>query len=452
MSLAYAETETRPGRRRPPVVRATPFAHPLELWGGVECTVARIGEAYRDQLAETGHRDRDADLDLIASLGIRTLRYPAIWESTLPDGAGRCDWAWHDARFARLSDLGITPIAGLLHHGSGPSATNLLDPDLPAMLAAHAVRVAERTPLLRCYTPVNEPQTTARFSGLYGHWYPHRTDETAFLRMLVNECKAVALAMRAIRRIHADALLIQTEDIGKVFGTAALSEQASYENERRWLSLDLLHGRVDRSHPWRARLLGHGILADDLDLLADGEGTPDLIGINYYVTSDRYLDERLALYPSATHGGNGRMRYADVEAVRVAACAEVAGIRPRLLEVWRRYRRPIAVTEAHLGGSPEEQLRWLAEVWAAATTLRAEGVDVRAVTAWSLFGAVDWDSLLVRRDGHYEPGVFDARLSPPRPTELAGAVRSLAETGGFGHEALDTPGWWRRDDRFLDTR
>ena len=36
---------------------------PLELWGGLECTVARIGNDFCDQSLETGHRDRiDASL------------------------------------------------------------------------------------------------------------------------------------------------------------------------------------------------------------------------------------------------------------------------------------------------------------------------------------------------------------------------------------------------------
>src|SRR4051812_37213181 len=31
---------------------------PLELWGGVECTVNRLGDTYRDQLVLTGHDRR----------------------------------------------------------------------------------------------------------------------------------------------------------------------------------------------------------------------------------------------------------------------------------------------------------------------------------------------------------------------------------------------------------
>jgi aspartyl/glutamyl-tRNA(Asn/Gln) amidotransferase C subunit len=45
--------------------------------------------------------------------------------------------------------------------------------------------LAERFPWLEWYTPVNEPLTTARFSGLYGVWYPHARDDRSFARMLI---------------------------------------------------------------------------------------------------------------------------------------------------------------------------------------------------------------------------------------------------------------------------
>lgn len=120
---------------------------PLELWGGLECTVVRVGDAHRDQFHDTGHAARDGDIDMIAALGLRRLRYPVLWETVSPDHPDRCDWDWHDQRLDRLRTLGIAPIVGLVHHGSGPHYTNLVDLDLPAKLAVHARRMAERLSL-----------------------------------------------------------------------------------------------------------------------------------------------------------------------------------------------------------------------------------------------------------------------------------------------------------------
>jgi dTDP-4-dehydrorhamnose reductase len=74
---------------------------------------------------------------------------------------------------------------------------------------------------------------------------------------------------------------------------------------------------------------------------------------------------------------------------------------------------------------------------------------VRAVTAWSAFGAFDWASLLTRAEGLYEPGLFDVRGPRPRPTALARMVRELAERGSCDDPALDGDGWWRVPSRLL---
>jgi len=424
------------------------YAAPLQLWGGVECSVVRVGDTWRDQVRETGHQDRPGDLSRIASLGITTLRYPVLWERCAA-GPASCGWPWHDHRLDRLRALGITPIVGLVHHGSGPPGRHHLDADWAEGLAEHAALVAERYPWVEAWTPVNEPLTTARLAGLYGLWHPHATAEIAFVAMVFNQCRAVLLAMRAIRKRIPGARLVQTEDLGRVFSTPRLAYQAAHENERRWLSLDLLCGRVDRSHPAWDRFIALGFPSVWIDEFRGGDAAPDLLGINHYVTSDRVLDHRTSLYPARLRGGNGRDAYVDREAARMDLAPGTTGWEARLQEVWRRYRRPMAVTEAHLGCVDEdEQVRWLMEAWRAAQALRAEGADVRAVTAWSLFGAVDWDSMLRRDRGRYEPGVWDARETPPRPTRLAAAVASLARTGQFEDPALAQAGWWRRDDRF----
>ena len=424
---------------------------PLQLWGGVEGSVVRVGDAWRDQVRETGHQDRIGDLDRVAALGIRTLRYPVLWERCA-EGPAWCGWEWHDERMGRLRDLGIAPIAGLVHHGSGPPGRDPLDAGWAEGLAEHAALAAARYPWVRDWTPVNEPLTTARFAALYGFWHPHAATEAAFEAMVFIQCRAVLLCMRAIRERIPDARLVQTEDLGRTFSTPPLAYQAAHENERRWLSLDLLCGRVDRSHPAWDRFADLGFPPAWIDEFRGGGAAPNLLGINHYVTSDRFLDHRTGLYPPRLRGGNGRDAYVDTEAARMDLPAPLTGWEARLREAWRRYGRPMAVTEAHLACVDEaESVRWLAEAWAAAHALRAEGADIRAVTAWSLFGAVDWDSMLRQSRGHYEAGVWDARTNPPRPTRLAAAMASLAQTGRCDDPALAQPGWWRRDDRLHAT-
>lgn len=425
-----------------------PAAAAPELWGGIECTFNRIRNHYHSQLAMSGHLERPEDLELIAALGIRTLRYPVLWEMVAPACLKSPNWSWSDQRLSRLRQLGIKPVVGLLHHGSGPNYTSLVDPDFPKKLADYARLVAQRYPWITSFTPVNEPLTTARFSGLYGHWYPHAVDDRVFLRALLQQCRGIVEAMRAIRELIPGAELVATEDIGRTFSTKLLRYQAVFENHRRWLSLDLLAGRVDRRHPLRLWLEQQGATREELDFFVENPTLPDLIGINYYVTSDRYLDERLELYPAAVVGGNGRDRYADIEAVR--GCPDgIVGHEEMLRSTWRRYRTEVAITEVHLGASREEQLRWLQEAWQAALKLRTEGVAVRAVTAWALLGSFDWNTLFTAINGVYEPGAFDVRGPKPRPTAVAACLEQIARRGKFEHETTSCPGWWRRPQRFL---
>lgn len=420
-----------------------------ELWGGVECTVNRIGDQFFDQLERSGHASRLSDLDLFARLGITALRFPLLWERTAPHGLEQASWSWADEWLSRLQELSIRPIVGLVHHGSGPPSTSLIDPAFPEKLALFAQAVATRYPWLDAYTPVNEPLTTARFSGLYGHWYPHGQDDATFARIQVNQCRGVMLAMQAIRQVNPAAQLIQTEDLGQIFSTSSLAYQATFENERRWLTFDLLCGRVNPDHPMWHYLTWAGIDEAELDWFLEHSSPPDILGANYYLTSERFLDERLERYPSHLHGDNGQQTYADVEAVRVCETGLV-GPYTLLKTLWQRYQQPLALTEVHNGCTREEQMRWFVEMWQATQQLCAEdGADIRAVTAWALLGTYDWNSLLTRREDHYEPGVFDLRGRTPRPTALASLISQLARGRQPDHPVLDTPGWWVRPQRLL---
>lgn len=422
-----------------------------ELWGGVECTVNRVGDEYFDQFEASGHDSRIEDLETFARLGIKAMRYPVLWERTLPKDSidiEKADWTWADARLAKLRELNIRPIVGLVHHGSGPRPTSLVDEAFPEHLARYAAAVARRYPWVDSYTPINEPLTTARFSGLYGHWYPHAHDALTFARALLIQCRATVLAIRAIREINPHAQLIQTEDLGKTWSTPVLSYQAAFENERRWVTFDLLCGELDRHRPVWDYLRWLGIPERDLAWFVENPSPPDIIGLNYYLTSERFLDNRTENHPEHARGGNHRHAYADTEAVRVRA-GGLAGARSLLAEAWERFRRPLAITEVHNGCTREEQMRWFVEVWRGAQSLRAEAVDVRAVTAWSLLGAYDWNSLLTRREGHYEPGVFDLRAPAPRPTALATVISEIASGAEPSHPVLAAPGWWRRPSRFI---
>ena len=151
-----------------------------------------------------------------------------------------------------------------------------------------------------------------------------------------------------------------------------------------------------------------------------------MIGINHYVTSDRFLDENVDRYPVSLRGNNGRQAYADDAAVRARAIV-TGGVRTAIAEAHNRYEMPMALTEIHLGSTVEDRILWFADALKSAEVTRNRGMDVRAVTAWALLGSYSWDSLVTRENGSYEPGAFDLRDGEPQPTRFVDMLRIVAK-------------------------
>ena len=429
-------------------IQTGPSTQDLALWGGLECTVNRVRDNYFSQMDRNGHAGRLQDIERFASLGIGAIRYPVLWERTAPDGVDKADWSWPDERLPALRQLGVNPIVGLVHHGSGPRHTSLVDPAFPDLLAEYAGAVAARYPWVEYYTPVNEICTTARFSGLAGVWYPHGGDEATFIRALLVQCRATVLSMRAIRAVNPQAKLVQTDDLSKTYGTPEMEEITGFFNERRWLAWDLLCGMIDKNHKLWSYLLDSGAGEEELRWFRENPCPPDVVGVNYYITSERWLDHRPERYPETHRHVFRGVPHADVEAPRALA-TPTPGIAPLLMETWERYGLPIAVTEAHIDANREDQMRWLLEIWNAALKARQQGADVRAVTVWALLGSFDWNCLVTECRGYYEPGPFDVRGPAPRPTAVATLMRELASKRPLSNPVLQGEGWWRRPGRFL---
>ena len=418
-----------------------------ERWGGIECSFTRVGSQFLDQLQITGHDRRgSSDIDRFAALGFKSMRYPFLWEKHQLRYDHPINWQWASGQLDALQRYNIEPIAGLLHHGNGPPFTDLLDPDFPEHFVRYARAFAEKFPWVKYYTPINEPLTTARFCGLYGLWYPHKKNDRDFAIIFLNQMKATILAMESTKGINPEAQLVQTEDLSKTYSTPLLKYQADFENERRWLTYDTLCGRFNRHHilwPFFEQLdLPHGLLL----FFEDHYCPPEIVGADHYLTSERFLDERLDQYPHHHRGGNHQHEYADVEAIRVKH-DHPWGLKVLLKECWERFHIPMAITEVHVNGSSQDQIRWFRQVEDQADELITEGIPIAAVTAWSLLGSFGWNDLLTRNDGVYEAGAFDIRAGQPALTEFGIYLKRSQSQDELWHPALAMKGWWQEPDR-----
>jgi dTDP-4-dehydrorhamnose reductase len=402
-----------------------------EVWAGLEASFLDVGSTSWDQLRLTGHDGRDEDIEVIRRLGARAVRYPVLWGRS-GSTRGSTDWTFAEARVRALHDANVKPILGLLHHGYGPRGTDPLDPDWPVSFARYAARAARRLPAW-AFLPINEPLTTARFGGLYGWWPPYGRDDGIFADLLLAQVQATRLASREIRRLQPTALIIVNEDCGRTEGDASLQPVVDHYERRRWLAFDLLTGRVDRSHPMWSALGGNARRRRILDELRAEPEVPDALGVDYYITSDRYL---------APPEADSDAAFRDVELVRVHG-GDVGFDRP-IREAWDRYRLPLALTEVQLAGPLIDQVAWWAEAWSSAAQAVDAGVPVLGVTSWATFGAMDWSSLLGEERGDYVPGCIDVR---PTGCHLTPLGRAVARTARRGKPPAPADGWWRRQER-----
>ena len=98
---------------------------------------------------------------------------------------------------------------------------------------------------MKFYTPVNEMYVTSRMSALDGVWNEQMRSERAFVTAMRNVAKASVLMSEAILAVRPDAIFVNSES-GEFYQPCCPDREirriADFENERRFLPLDLLYG------------------------------------------------------------------------------------------------------------------------------------------------------------------------------------------------------------------
>ncbi|MCU1371000.1 MAG: hypothetical protein JWO77_2194 [Ilumatobacteraceae bacterium] len=341
--------------------------------------------AFDVDVVETTQHDRRwrSDLDLLASLGVRGLRYPLRWHRIEPE-PGRYDWTHTDAVLHHQRDLGLAPIVDLLHHTSYPAwIGDLSSPAFGPAFLRFAEAVADRYPWLPAYTVCNEPFTTVLMCGELGLWAPHRTGLDGFVELATNILPVVAEASRRLERALPQARHVHVEAAERHTWEAAGRATAELYNDRRFLFTDLLTGTaVDPGRPSVELVASHGGEA----LLEMAPGHVDVIGIDYYAHNQWHW----------TGDGKG---------------TNVAPAPPPLsdliVEYAHRYDRPCSLTETNLRGFPSDRASWLRYAVEQCELAADRGVEIEGCCWFPTIDSADWASQLVSSEGAIDPvGVF----------------------------------------------
>ena len=293
-----------------------------------------------------------------------------------------------------MQRLGIVPIMDLCHFGLPDWLQNFQNPEVPQALADYARAFARRYPWVRLYTPVNEMYVCAKLSALEGFWNEQCRDERAFVTAVRHLAKANVLMMQAIAAERPDAVFVNSES-GEFYQPCCPDPEvrriAAFENERRFLPLDLLYAHPVhedmRAYLHRARHAGRGIR---LVHAAGCAQRARSLGVDYYEWNEKLIDS------------NGHAQ----------ALGELFGWYAVAGQYYQRYRRPMMHTETNRMDAREGP-RWLWRQWHNVQLIRQTGVPVVGFTWYSLTDQVDWDIALREPLGNVNPvGLFDLNRDP----------------------------------------
>ncbi len=370
---------------------------------------------------------------MLAKDGVKTFRACIPWHR-IEAVEGRYDWSWLDPYLDAVRGFGLEPIVDPLHHTSFPLwldqgfADRRFEKAYLAFVRAFAVRY----PWVKQYTIINEPLVTAWFCGHCGVWQPRRTGHDNFVPMIVNVCRTISRATTMLRAMVPGARFVHVDSCERhlALDEASLSF-ALFENERRFLVLDLILGLVDEAHPLRSYLTSNGAHEVDLAWFVANPVTIDVLGLDYYSHSE--------------------LAWRDGGAER-AWTHPVQGFAATAMEYVRRYRLPVMLSETNLRGEVTDRISWLKYMLAECETLAVElkplGVPFLGFCWYPYIDSTDWNSLVCEANRTIDPqGLYslDADFER-RPTELSRLFAALARGQAswadipaypFSDEALD---------------
>lgn len=368
---------------------------------GIECSNPTIdGGRWRiDQLAETGHyRHWRRDLELVRETGLKFLRY-GLPMHLIYTAENTFDWEFTDKVFERMRKLQIEPIVDLVHFGVSDWLENFQNPSLPDALAAYAGAFAERYDWIKFYTPVNEMYVTSRMSTLAGVWNEQVRTDHAFVTAIRNVAKSSVLMMAEILRRRPDAVFINSESSEfhqPCCPSPEIEDKADFENQRRFIALDLLYGVPVRSDIY-SYLLDHGMPRDEYEwFMKQNIGRRAILGLDYYEWNEKLINS------------DGQLE----------GLGELFGWYVITMQYYKRYRRLIMHTETNTPDA-DQAPNWLWRQWHNVRLIRNDGVPVVGFTWYSLLDQIDWNIGLSKPLGNVFPvGLYDLNRDP-RPVALA---------------------------------
>lgn len=348
------------------------------LMAGFECTAALAAGGRRlDLLGATCHdRRTDEDYQLLAEIGIRTVREGLAW-SQIDDGSGRYDFSRYTSILAAGQRRQIQQIWDL-NHFDYPAD---LDPLRPAFVDRFARYAQAAVRQLRQYqagtlylAPINEISFFAWIGADKGWWAPYLQGRATGFRFKAQLVRAAIAAMEAIWQVDADVRFLQIDPFMRRVarppaGRTAQRVVREFNRQIRFEAWDMLAGRA---HP---ELGGHPKYLD-------------LMGVNYYIHNQEWV---------ISHRGRGqRLGYQQMD----WDSPDRVSLALMLQDVYARYRRPLVLTET--GSVGTQRFSWWQRTLAEVDEARQLGIPVLGVCAYPAVDRPDSAGFLLPQSGLWD--------------------------------------------------
>jgi hypothetical protein len=384
-----------------------------------------------DVLETTEHTLRyNEDLDKLAGDGIRTFRCCIPWHR-VEQSEGAYDWSWLDLYMTAIRERGLNPIVDPLHHTSFPEwlKDGFADRRFSDSYVGFLRAFAQRYPWVTSYTIINEPLVTAWFCGHCGVWQPRLTGHENFVPMILAVCRTICLASEMLTALVPGVRFVHVDSCEKHYALDEASlPHALFENERRFLVVDLVLGRLDDAHPLRSYLKRHGATDAELNWFCQHPAHIDVLGLDYYSHSEL----------AWLQGGAVRETRHPVQGFAAVG-----------LEYARRYGLPVMLSETNLRGEVADRITWLKymtlECERLVQTLEPLGVPFVGFCWYPYLDSTDWGSLVCEARRDIDPqGVWS--LAPDFSRQRTELSRLYARLAAHQFSAADLPAYPFSDD------
>jgi beta-glucosidase len=379
------------------------FAHSPGLTAGGE-----TGDIACDH-----YRRSEADVKLMADLGLNAYRFSVAWARVLPAGRGQVNPAglgFYQRLVDRLLEHGIQPMV-TLYHWDLPAALDdrggWLNPDIADWFAEYAQimfrALGDRVPL---WATINEPSVITDGGYLHGVLAPgHRSlYETPIASH--NLLRAHGTAVRAYRAMGKQRIGLVVNLEPKYPASQAAADQAALRRADAYMNRQYLDPVFHGRYPGEMREIFGAAWPEHSPADFDSIQEPlDFLGINYYTRSvTRHDDQAWPARASAVRQPQSTYTETGWE-----VCPE--GLTAVLLWVKEQYGDvPLYITEngaafydppKPVDGRVDDPLRvhYYREHLRAAHAAIRQGVDLRGYFAWSLLDNFEWSLGYSKRFG-----------------------------------------------------